>query len=116
MTPHVGRWLEEDSSLGVHLVAQVIGFLLQVLESEALKKGGGYVKRVERQSILDSKRAGQPVGKSTRSAGVSVDLPTLSVEETPGTTPGFNNKFGSVAPFAYPRAVNLVGGCGVVGM
>ena len=55
MTPHIARWLEEDSSFGVHLVAQVIGFLLQVLESEALEKGGGYVECVKRQSVLDSK-------------------------------------------------------------
>ena len=51
-----------------------------------------------------------------RGVGVSVDLPTLSVEETSGATPGFNDKFGSVAPFTYPFAVNLVGGCGIVGI
>ena len=56
------------------------------------------------------------MGQSTRGAGVSVDLPTLSVEETSGATPGFNDKFGSVAPFTHPCAVNLVGGCGIVGM
>ena len=56
------------------------------------------------------------MGQSTCGEGVSVDLPTLSVEETSGATPRFNNKFGSVAPFTYPRAVNLVGGCGVVGI
>ena len=116
MTPHIARWLEEDSSFGVHLVAQVIGFLLQVLESEALEKGSGYVEGVKRQSVLDSKGAGQSVGQSTRGAGVSVDLPTLSVKATAGATPGFNDKFGSVAPFAHPRTVNLVGGSSVVGM
>ena len=56
------------------------------------------------------------MGQSTRGARVSVDLPTLSVEETSGATPGFNDKFGSVAPFTHPCAVNLVGGCGIVGI
>ena len=56
------------------------------------------------------------MGQSTRGARVSVDLPTLSIKETAGATPGFDDKFGSVAPFTYPRAVNLVGGRGVIGI